>query len=81
MQRGWISGTIPAQPVRLAYLTAKSAAELADKRQVQGRRNADPCCDVRVYTGDEEVVDTKELPRFDTSQAVAPKGWKPPLQA
>ena len=81
IQRGWISGTIPAQPVRLAHLTAKSAADLAAKRQVQGRRNVDPCCEVRLYTGDEEVVDRQELRGFDTSQAVAPKGWKPPLQA
>ena len=80
MRQGWVAGTIPAQPVRLAYLTTKAAAALAEDKKAAGRRGVDPCCDVRAYTGDETVVDMKRLPKFDQSNAVAPKGWKPPLR-
>jgi ABC-type sugar transport system substrate-binding protein len=79
MKRGWLAGTIPAQPVRLAELTTKAAVDLADDKKVAGKRG-DPCCDVRSYTGDETVIDNKKLPSYDDSKAVAPAGWKPPLQ-
>lgn len=80
MKQDWIEGTIPAQPVRLAYLTATSAAALADKKPIKGKAGVDSCCEKRLYTGDENMVRLKDLDTFDTSNAVAPEGWKPPLQ-
>jgi ribose transport system substrate-binding protein len=79
MKRGWIAGTIPAQPVRLAYLTTKAAFDLTNDGEVQGKTD-DPCCEKRVYTADEEVIDQEKLASYDESNAVAPAGWKPPLQ-
>jgi len=78
---GWVSGTVPAQPVRLAYEAAKAAYNLQAKKPVGGKAGLDPCCDKREYTADDEVVDKEELPDWDDSNAVAPKGWKPPLQS
>ncbi len=80
MKDKWIEGTIPAQPVRLAKMAATAAADLADKKDVEGESGVDECCEKRSYTADEEVVTAKEFETFDTSNAVAPDGWKPPLQ-
>jgi ribose transport system substrate-binding protein len=80
MQEKWIDGTIPAQPVRLAYLTATSAAKLADGQPVDGDEGVDECCEKRTYTGDENVMTLDEFETFDTENAVAPEGWKPSLQ-
>jgi ABC-type sugar transport system substrate-binding protein len=80
MEDGWIEGTIPAQPVRLAHMAATAAADLADGKEVEGDTGVDECCEKRAYTADEEVVTTEEFETFDTSNAVAPDGWKPPLQ-
>jgi hypothetical protein len=79
MEQDKLDGTIPAQPVRLARLTALAAANLADGEAVEGKSD-DPCCEVREYTDDEEVVDNKALPDYDDKEAVAPEGWEPPLQ-
>jgi ABC-type sugar transport system substrate-binding protein len=79
MEKGQLDGTIPAQPVRLARLTALAAASLADGDPVEGESD-DPCCEVRQYTDDEEVIDNKALPEYDDKEAVAPEGWEPPLQ-
>jgi ribose transport system substrate-binding protein len=80
MEQGWLAGTIPAQPVRLAYLTTNAAASLADDKEVAGKKGVDPCCEVRAYTADEEVIDNQKLPSYDDKHAVAPEGWEPPLQ-
>jgi ABC-type sugar transport system substrate-binding protein len=81
MKQRWIAGTIPAQPVRLAELTTTAAYNLANKKPVEGEKGVDKCCDVRAYTSDEEVIDNEKLPSYDASNAVAPEGWKPPLQS
>jgi ribose transport system substrate-binding protein len=81
MKTGWISGTVPAQPVRLAYEAVKAAYDLQAKRPVSGKEGIDPCCEKRAYTADDDVIDTKEISKWDSSNAVAPKGWKPPLQS
>jgi ABC-type sugar transport system substrate-binding protein len=81
IKNGWISGTVPAQPVRLAYETTKAAYNLQAKRPVTGKSGIDPCCDKRAYTADDHVIDKTQLPDWDPSNAVAPKGWKPPLQS
>jgi len=81
MESGWIKGTIPAQPVRLAYVATEAAVKLAKGEEVQGEQGADPCCDVRIYTKDEYVVDMEKLDEYDPSTAVAPEGWEPPLQS
>jgi inositol transport system substrate-binding protein len=81
MKNGWVSGTVPAQPVRLAYEAVKAASDLAAKRPVQGESGIDPCCEKRTYTADDDVIDTEHLSNWDSSNAVAPKGWKPPLQS
>lgn len=92
MDQGWIAGTIPAQPVRLAYLTTVYANLLAngksvtgtvtlpDGKTITGKQGVDNCCDVRVYTEDEYVVDASNQKQYDPANAVAPSGWKPPLQ-
>jgi ABC-type sugar transport system substrate-binding protein len=80
MEDKWIEGTIPAQPVRLAKMAATAAAALADKKAVEGESGADQCCEKRAYTADENVVTLEMFESFDTSNAVAPDGWKPPLQ-
>jgi ribose transport system substrate-binding protein len=92
MDQGWIAGTIPAQPVRLAYLTTayvnllangKSVSghlTLPDGKSITGKEGVDNCCQVRVFTEDEYVVDSSNLKQYDSSNAVAPAGWKPPLQ-
>lgn len=79
MEKDQLDGTIPAQPVRLARLAALAAADLADGKTVEGE-GGDPCCEVREFTEDEEVIDNKALPDYDDSEAVAPEGWSPPLQ-
>jgi ribose transport system substrate-binding protein len=81
MKNGWVSGTVPAQPVRLAYEAVKAANDLRAKRPGAGKTGIDPCCEKRAYTADDDVIDTKELSQWDSSNAVAPKGWKPPLQS
>lgn len=79
MKQGWIDGTIPAQPVRLAETAVDDAIRLSKGQQVKGE-SGDPCCKVRQFTGDEEVIDLKRLDTYDQSPAVAPEGFKPPLQ-
>jgi ABC-type sugar transport system substrate-binding protein len=92
MDQGWIDGTIPAQPVRLAYLTTVFANLLADGKPVDGtvtlpdgktatgKTGLDKCCTVRLYTEDEYVVDASNKAQYNASNAVAPANWKPPLQ-
>jgi ribose transport system substrate-binding protein len=79
MKEGWIDGTIPAQPVKLAETAVEDAVKLANGEKVEGE-SGDPCCDVRQFTGDEEVIDMESLDSYDQSPAVAPEGFKPPLQ-
>jgi ribose transport system substrate-binding protein len=81
MDEGWIDGTIPAQPVRLAYLATEQAAKLAQDQEAAGKEGVDPCCDKRLYTKDEYVVDESNIDDYDPSNAVAPEGWSPPLQS
>ncbi len=70
MADGWITGLIPAQPVKLARLAVTYAYKAALGETVPKV----------VYTTDEMVVDQEMLPTFDQSDAVAPPGWKPPLR-
>ncbi len=93
MDQGWIDGTIPAQPVRLAYMTTvfanlladgksvDGAVSLPDGKSITGKLGVDKCCTVRVYTGDEYVVDSSNKAQYNSANAVAPNGWKPPLQS
>jgi ABC-type sugar transport system substrate-binding protein len=81
INEGWVSGTVPAQPVRLAYEATRAAFNLQAKKPVGGKPNIDPCCEKREYTADDEVVDKAELSEWDSSDAVAPEGWTPPLQS
>jgi ABC-type sugar transport system substrate-binding protein len=80
IKAGWVDGVIPAEPVRLADITAKSAIALAQNKPVEGKTGEDECCEKRQYTAGEEPVLRDELDSFDASQAVAPPGFKPPLQ-
>jgi ABC-type sugar transport system substrate-binding protein len=81
MEEGWIDGTIPAQPVRLAYTATEQAVNLAGGDEARGKEGVDPCCEKRLYTKDEYVVDSSNIDQYDPSNAVAPEGWSPPLQS
>jgi ribose transport system substrate-binding protein len=81
MEEGWIDGTIPAQPVRLAYTATEQAVNLAGGDEARGKEGVDPCCEKRLYTKDEYVVDSSNIDQYDPSNAVAPDGWSPPLQS
>jgi len=70
MKENWITGLLPAQPVKLARLSVMYAFEAA-------RGNPVP---KKIYTTDEFVVDLERLATFDLSECMAPKGWKPPLK-
>jgi ribose transport system substrate-binding protein len=80
IKAGWVDGVIPAQPVRLAQLTATSAIRLARKQSIDGKPGLDTCCEKRLYTAGETPVLRSQLDSFDTSNAVAPSGFKPPLE-
>lgn len=80
IKAGWVDGVIPAQPVRLGELTAKAAIALAQDKPVEGKTGEDECCEKRAYTAGEDPVLRDELDEFDAADAVAPKGFKPPLQ-
>lgn len=80
IKAGWVDGVIPAEPVRLAGMTAEAAIALAKDEQVEGKTGVDECCEKRAYTAGEEPVLRDELDSFDASNAVAPEGFKPPLQ-
>jgi ribose transport system substrate-binding protein len=80
MEDGWIDGTIPAQPVRLAYTSTEQAVKLARGEVADGDEGVDPCCEKRLFTEDEYVVDQQNIDEYDPSNAVAPEGWSPPLQ-
>lgn len=67
---GLLTGVLPAQPVKLARLSVAYAVEAALGNPVPKR----------VYTTDEFVLTKESLGTFDTSDASAPKGWKPPLK-
>jgi ABC-type sugar transport system substrate-binding protein len=80
IKAGWVDGVIPAEPVRLAEITATSAIALAQKKPIEGKTGEDECCEKRQYTAGEEPVLRDELDAFDASKAVAPPDFKPPLQ-
>lgn len=81
MEDGWIDGTIPAQPVRLASLSIEQAVKLARGEEADGEEGVDPSVEKRLYTEDEYVVDMDNIDEYDPSNAVAPEGWSPPLQS
>jgi ABC-type sugar transport system substrate-binding protein len=67
---GLLSGILPAQPVKLARLAVVYAVDAALGQAVPKR----------IYTTDELVLTRETIGTFDTSDAMAPAGWKPPLR-
>ena len=67
MEEGWITATIPCQPIKLARSAVLYAA-----KAVQGEK-----IPKRIYTGDEIIITIENLKNFDTSDAMVPEGWKP----
>jgi ABC-type sugar transport system substrate-binding protein len=69
MEEGWITATIPCQPIKLARSAVLYAA-----KAVQGEK-----IPKRIYTGDEIIITIENFKNFDTSDAMAPEGWKPTI--
>lgn len=79
VEEGWIDGIIPAQPVYLARNAVLIAAALVNGESIadRGAAGIDPCCEIRAYTGDDDVFDRAALATYDPAPAVAPAGWVP----
>jgi hypothetical protein len=67
MEKGWIDGLIPAQPIKLARVALMDAVHAYMGKKIPKR----------VYTTDDVVISAEDLKSFDLSDSVAPKGWKP----
>ncbi len=70
MKDGWITGLLPAQPVKLARMSVTYALKAAIGEEVPKI----------IRTSDEFVVDLDRLATFDQSDCMAPAGWAPPLR-
>lgn len=70
MNDGWLSCITPAQPIKLASLAVQYAYAASQGEQIPER----------VYTSDENCLTPDQITTFDTSDAMAPEGWKPPLR-
>jgi ribose transport system substrate-binding protein len=70
LNEGLLGGILPAQPVKLARLAVVYAVDASLGQKVPKR----------VFTTDEFVVTRNTIGTFDTSDAMAPDGWKPPLK-
>jgi ABC-type sugar transport system substrate-binding protein len=77
VESGWIDGLIPAQPVYVARYAVLSAAALVNGGSVDGETGVDDCCEVRIYTADDDVLDSDAIGSYDPSPAVAPEDWSP----
>lgn len=70
MKDGWLHCIIPAQPIKLANLAVKYAYAASQGQEVPSL----------VYTSDEVCLTQEDLKTFSASDAMAPDGWKAPLQ-
>ena len=70
MEQGWIDGLVPCQPVKLARMSLTYAVEAAMGQRIPPR----------IYTTDDMVLDFEAYTTFDTSDAMAPDGWRPRLR-
>ena len=70
MNDGWLHCIIPAQPIKLANLAVKYAYAASQGQEVPSL----------VYTSDEVCLTQEDLKTFSASDAMAPDGWKAPLQ-
>lgn len=70
MNDGWLSCITPAQPIKLANLAVQYAYAASQGEEIPER----------IYTSDENCLLPEQLATFDTGDAMAPEGWKPPLR-
>jgi len=69
MEDGWMLGTIPCQPVKLAKLCVNAAYNALKGIEVP------PV----IYTTDDTVITLEDYATFDLSDSEAPEGYKPSL--
>jgi len=67
IEEGWVTATIPCQPVKLARSAVLFAVQAAQGKEIPKR----------IYTRDEIALTIDSMKTFDPSDVFAPDGWKP----
>lgn len=69
LREGWITGLVPCQPVKVAKTAVLFAVRALNGVEIPKT----------IYTTDDFPISAEDLSTFDTSDCMAPAGWKPQL--